>query len=650
MLLLEDLLNPISADAPAGQNLRYEPIYDQISEARVAEDESLPVGRWARQVKPADYQLVFTLTREALTKRTKDLWFAVWLGEAQLQMEGLASLASVFTLLLKLQETFWDNLYPEIEDDDLGMRAAPLQWAMRCYSNVIRELPVIADAVNYLDYKAIRAPAAGKAPDKAAVEALDATLKRTSKAFYVFIDSQMAEARTSLEKLYLFCEEKYRDDGPSFVAIRTAIDEVHNVIASLLREKKKLEPDPVEPKPADTKSVAPESAATVVQPEPTKQEKPVPLADTKPLPPAAETKTQPSSVEAKPAVANQPEQKPPPPPPPPPPAVKPPLPAATQEKVQTPPASPSVSSLPQSADEVVKQIRQCADYLFRQKPASSVPYLLLAAIHEWEKTNSKQPPSTELRLKLRKASADTKSKQLLEESLKALALPGTGDWLDLHRYIWQGSQQSGAQALAESVLNRVRVMLHPDAAITESVFEDGTPIASQETKQWIEAEVVIAEKPAPIEEEVALAPVPEIVVPLPLPSIEPAPAQEEDVAKDAEALAASGNLVDAIQLLMQDAAASPARRVGFQRRLQSARLCLSSGQKMVANRLLEDLLEEADKYSLESWEGPQIVGEVVTMLLLSFDGQPELEAEKKKLLTRLCQIDPARAIAFEKSA
>ncbi len=645
MLLLEDLLNPISPDAPAGQNLRYEPVYDQIAEARVAEDETLPVGRWARQVKAADYQLVFSLSRDALVKRSKDLWFAVWLGEAQLQMEGIASLSSVLDLLLKLQETFWDTLYPEIEDGDLGMRGAPLQWAMRRYSTLVRELPVIADSVNYLEYKATRSPVAGKAPDKAAVEALDAILKKTSKAFYVSVDSQMAEARSSLEKLYLFCEEKYRDDGPSFVAIRTAFDEVHNVIASLLREKRKLEPDPVEPKPSDPKAVVQEPVApAVVQPESAKQEEPLPSADAKPSSPP-ETKTQPPPVEAKPAVANQPKQKPLPSPPPP---VKQPVQEIAPEKPPAQPTATPASSLPQSVDEAVKQIRQCADYLFRQKPASSVPYLLLAALHEWEKTGSKQPPSTELRLKLRKASTDANGKSLLEESLKALALPGTGDWLDLHRYIWLASQQSGSQAIAESVLNKVRIMLHPNAAITESVFEDGTPIAGQETKQWIETEVVIAEKPEPIEEEVAAAPMPEVVIPLPLPRVDQAP--EQDVTRDAEALAASGNLVDAIQLLMQDAAASPARRVGFQRRLQSARLCLSNGQKMVANRLLEDLLEEADKYSLEFWEGPQIVGEVVTMLLLSFDGQPELEAERKKLLTRLCQIDPARAISFEKSA
>ena len=46
---------------------------DQIKEARIEDDESLPSGDWQRQVKRADFRLVIKLAGEALAARSKDL-------------------------------------------------------------------------------------------------------------------------------------------------------------------------------------------------------------------------------------------------------------------------------------------------------------------------------------------------------------------------------------------------------------------------------------------------------------------------------------------------------------------------------------------------------------------------------------------------
>ena len=40
MPLPDNLLNPIPGENPSGEDLRYAPIYDQIKEARRAEDEA----------------------------------------------------------------------------------------------------------------------------------------------------------------------------------------------------------------------------------------------------------------------------------------------------------------------------------------------------------------------------------------------------------------------------------------------------------------------------------------------------------------------------------------------------------------------------------------------------------------------------------
>lgn len=46
MPLREDLLDPIAENSPAGEDLHYDKVFDQIKEAR-REDEDLPEGDWA---------------------------------------------------------------------------------------------------------------------------------------------------------------------------------------------------------------------------------------------------------------------------------------------------------------------------------------------------------------------------------------------------------------------------------------------------------------------------------------------------------------------------------------------------------------------------------------------------------------------------
>ncbi len=123
MPLRDDLLNPISGDNPSGANLRYEKVYDQIKEARTEDDDTLPTGAWARQIKRADYNQVIKLAGEALANKSKDLQLAAWLTEAHVKKEGIGLVQPCFKLFWDLQEQFWDTLYPEIEDGDAGMRA-----------------------------------------------------------------------------------------------------------------------------------------------------------------------------------------------------------------------------------------------------------------------------------------------------------------------------------------------------------------------------------------------------------------------------------------------------------------------------------------------------------------------------------------------
>ena len=267
MPLRDDLLNPIPGNNPSGTSLRYEKVYDQIKEARTEDDDTLPSGAWERQIKKADFALVIKLAGEALATKSKDLQLAAWLTEAHVKREGMSLIGPCFKLLLDLQDQFWETLFPEVEDGDVGLRAMPIEWAANRTAALVREAPITKKGLNYFQYKDSRAVGyeadadtsdSKRASRKAAIEdgkttgeEFDAAFVATSKAFYVGLHETLQSALETLQTLQAFSEEKYRDDGPSFASLRTSIEEVGQVINSLLAKKRETEPDEVIAPPGD---------------------------------------------------------------------------------------------------------------------------------------------------------------------------------------------------------------------------------------------------------------------------------------------------------------------------------------------------------------------------------------------------------------
>src|ERR1700720_2345457 len=91
-LVVDELLDPISPDQPAGVDLRWTPEWDRIKEARRS-DDGLDSGKWIKKErKVADWRLVQELARAMLRERTKDLQLAMWLTEANIKLQGFPGL------------------------------------------------------------------------------------------------------------------------------------------------------------------------------------------------------------------------------------------------------------------------------------------------------------------------------------------------------------------------------------------------------------------------------------------------------------------------------------------------------------------------------------------------------------------------------
>src|SRR6476620_8389874 len=152
--LLASLLAPIPGDNPSGKDLRYDPRYDKVKEAR-REDLDLPAGGLATERKVADWPQVVKLATELLSKETKDLQLAAWLTEALLKRDGAPGLTTGLALLKGLLEQFWETLYPELDEDDPELRTGPLEWVGGRLDVAARQV-LFANGVTYLDFQLSR--------------------------------------------------------------------------------------------------------------------------------------------------------------------------------------------------------------------------------------------------------------------------------------------------------------------------------------------------------------------------------------------------------------------------------------------------------------------------------------------------------------
>ncbi|OJX11738.1 MAG: hypothetical protein BGO77_06480 [Caedibacter sp. 37-49] len=139
---ISSLLAPIKGKEPSGRHLQYESHYDALRNARLEEDESLPLGVWQRDLKKADWGQVEELAWNILEKESKDLQVAVWLTDAWLRLYGIKGLDLGISLCFHLCTGFWPTLHPHIQGEDIEHRLAPLEWLNEKLVIPLRLMPI----------------------------------------------------------------------------------------------------------------------------------------------------------------------------------------------------------------------------------------------------------------------------------------------------------------------------------------------------------------------------------------------------------------------------------------------------------------------------------------------------------------------------
>jgi type VI secretion system protein ImpA len=112
----ESLLQPISADAPCGQDMEYDAAFLELDRASQGKAEQ-QMGDTIVPAQEPDWKDV-SIRAQALLGKTKDIRVAMRLARAQLQLEGLAGFAEGLAVLRDIVEQFWDGFYPKLDPDD----------------------------------------------------------------------------------------------------------------------------------------------------------------------------------------------------------------------------------------------------------------------------------------------------------------------------------------------------------------------------------------------------------------------------------------------------------------------------------------------------------------------------------------------------
>jgi type VI secretion system protein ImpA len=600
MPLPEGLLSPIPGDNPSGQDLRYDPVYDKIREARRAEeeiqlsDENARGDVWARAVKKADYIQVTKLATEALSKRSKDLQIAAWLTEALLVQERIPGLTQGIKLMHGLLETFWDTVYPVIEDDDAGMRAAPLEWVGSSLDIQIRRTPLTKTKLDWFKFQESRrvpyendakdneskriAREAAIAEKKCTPEEFDDGVKGSGDTFYKQLTAEFGSANEAVLALETLSDEKFGRDAPNFAVLKKALEDLQDAVREYWKPPAELEESPQEEGPAE-EGAAEEAVSTTSTATPS----------------ARKART-----------------------------------AQTEE--------------PTDPEDAMRRVVGLARYLRTANPASPVSYLLLRSLRWGElrangyslDPNLLEAPPSETRQHLKKLSNDGDWNGLLEAAEMAMAQPYGRAWLDVQRHTVRACENLGYDAAAGAMRRELNSLLTDFPDLISTSLSDDTPAANSETLTWIKECIV---PPAATIESPAETP----IIAVATPAVHNGDGKP-DVAEVAQQAANSGRIQDAVELLTREISQERSGRGRFQRKVQLAAVCLSVKREDVAYPILAELAEEIDRRKLEEWEESSSLARPLALLLRCLEKLGHDDAVKRKIYEKVCRLDPVQVL------
>ncbi len=252
VISLEPLLAPLPGDDPCGEYLRYDPVYDEIKQARSEQDRDI----LGQEGQTADWRLIIERTTEILTSRSKDLMVACWQTEALTARHGFAGVRDGLRLLHGLLDQLWDGVHPLPDEGDLEPRVAPLVWLMDAdrgarLPNRLRDVPLLphdTEVLSWTYWKSRYAPPKQESESESDFNQRREEAEERGKVFedvaasadvshIVNLCEDVEEAKQALSDLDKLVTERFDDLAPGATAFRKSLEEIEVLLRRIGREK-----------------------------------------------------------------------------------------------------------------------------------------------------------------------------------------------------------------------------------------------------------------------------------------------------------------------------------------------------------------------------------------------------------------------------
>ncbi len=245
--IIQEILTPFS-DGMAGEYLRYDPVYDQIRDARTEDDQRLSRGVWQIEFKKSDHGSVQSVCVDALTKRTKDLQIASWLAESWMMLYGAEGFFDGISLIHAFVKKYYEIMHPLDEEHRLRLfEWIDNEFKLRLYTYPLTQFSEAARSYTYHDVVAAktfdaalrREPADSAKQIERAHKRGDALLPHVNQAIAETPKSVMVahtkvfrKIQQEFKELKAFLDEKLGKEAPGFTQIFATLTEIMRITKS----------------------------------------------------------------------------------------------------------------------------------------------------------------------------------------------------------------------------------------------------------------------------------------------------------------------------------------------------------------------------------------------------------------------------------
>ena len=243
---LDVLLAPLSGDHPCGEDLSFSTDFDQIADMRREDDPTLAQGEWVTALKVADWPGVAERCQLLLGTRSKDLRLAQWLTEAWCHTDSFVGMARGLQICQALCASYWDGLHPQPDDGDMEQRIGNVTWLLHRLAQLMPTLPWVQSRqgprYSLRDWQLGKQPAplaADASPTIATGPSLEQfmrALKDTPANHLAATVAALDEIQQQLRSWQDLIDAQLGQDGPSFVAVKDALDLVSHEVRRLIKE------------------------------------------------------------------------------------------------------------------------------------------------------------------------------------------------------------------------------------------------------------------------------------------------------------------------------------------------------------------------------------------------------------------------------